>query len=199
MTEELKQRIEKIYELVNRGATEGERAAARKALDRLMKKHNLSDDVLQDVGLRDYRFTYSTELEINLFIRLWRIMLRQSDTIRQDNWGKRNLIVKLNYADYVLLDCAYEYFRKHMKAQYNKTVLPELRKCRKAKTKSKRRKELSDIFFSRYVIKSNLYDQKEIATVQFKTDKQWEDHRKMQGIEGGDFKKQVAGNNLLTY
>ena len=34
----IKDKIAKIYELVNRGATEGERAAAKNLLDKLMKK-----------------------------------------------------------------------------------------------------------------------------------------------------------------
>lgn len=41
MNQELKNKIAKIYELVNRGATDGERQAAKNQLDKLMKKYNL--------------------------------------------------------------------------------------------------------------------------------------------------------------
>ena len=47
MTNENKDKIAKIYELVKRGATEGEKQAAELALNKLLKKYNLTDEFLE--------------------------------------------------------------------------------------------------------------------------------------------------------
>lgn len=198
MNEEIKQRIAKVYALVQQG-TAGEQAAAKLALDKMMKKYNLDETDVRTIGLRDYTFKYSTELEINLFIRIWIVLLGKpaSEKVYKDNWRGRNLVVKLAYEDWVLLDCAYEYFRRHMKGEYKKTVLPEVRKCRTDKTKAKRREELSEYFFSRYIIASGLYKPTELVDVGRMSKKEMRDRSRMRNIEGGNFKKQVVGNNLL--
>lgn len=199
MNEQIKQRIAKVYALAQQG-TAGEQAAARLALDKLMNKYKLDETDVRTIGLREYTFKYSTELEINLFIRIWIVLLGKpaSEKVYKDNWrGSRNLVVKLEYEDYVLLDCAYEYFRRHMKTQYKKTVLPEVRKCRTAKTKARRREELSEYFFSKYVIASGLYKPDELVDAGRMSEKEMRDRARMRDVEGGNFKKQVIGNNLL--
>jgi hypothetical protein len=46
MTNEIRAKIAKVYELVNNGATEGERAAAKAAMDRFIDKYKLTPDQL---------------------------------------------------------------------------------------------------------------------------------------------------------
>ena len=61
MTNETKDKIAKIYELVKRGATEGEKQAAEIALNKLLKKFNLTDEFLETINLREYEFKYATQ------------------------------------------------------------------------------------------------------------------------------------------
>lgn len=69
MNELIKQKILKIYELAEKGVA-GERDAAKLALDRLMKKHNLTEEALSSLKLRRYTFKYASELDLNLFVQL---------------------------------------------------------------------------------------------------------------------------------
>ena len=70
MTNENKDKITKIYELVKRGATEGEKQAAEIALNKLLKKFNLTDEFLATIHLREYEFKYATQLDLDLFQQL---------------------------------------------------------------------------------------------------------------------------------
>ena len=54
MEQSIKEKITKIYELVNHGATEGERAAAKKALDRMMSKYSLDLNELDTIKEKEY-------------------------------------------------------------------------------------------------------------------------------------------------
>lgn len=204
MTDELRQRVAKVYELVNRGGTEGEKAAAKAALDRLMKRYNLSDEMLKDIEKREYRFKYSTDLEQWLFIQLVRFYLNNADDLLSEatrhTWGKREISIKLTYADWVTIECSYEYFRRHMKDQWNKTCAPIVAKCRKPKTRNRKRKQLQDVFFGQYVVKSKLYrDRKELSPIDFDlmTNSERSRYEALWGLEGGDYNKQMTSGLLL--
>jgi len=200
MTDQLRVKIQKIYALIERGATEGEKQAARKALERIVKVHNLDMKDIDPNALKLYSFTYATILETWLFMQIWRIFLEKNNgqKISKDP-SDRRLYINVTYEDYVLMDCAYEYFRRHMKGQYNKIVIPELKKKRKSKTRAKRRKELSELFFLKYGQRSNLFLPGDLVDVTITDQKEIQDREKMNGIEGGAFKKQVVTNNLLEY
>jgi hypothetical protein len=106
---------------------------------------------------------------------------------------KREIVVRLEYGDWALLDCAYEYYRRHMKAQFKKLCSPQINRCRKAKAKDRRRKELQQLFFSQYVIASKLYKENELVRLDTEamTRKECADRLILQGIEGGDYKTQL--------
>lgn len=197
MTEQLKDKIAKIYELVNRGATEGEKAAAKNALDRVMRKYHIDEEQLKDLGSKQYVFKYTTQLELWLLNRILHLMI--DDGIKKSiyrPWHKQ-FISTLSHEEWVVVECSYEYFRRHMKQQWKKLCGPELAKCRKAKTRNKRRLELYDFFFSQYCIKSKLYKEDELYEIKPTSQGEMRDRRMMNGVEGGNYNKQVVGNLLL--
>lgn len=198
--EEINDKLAKIYRLVQKGATEGEREAARKALERIMKKYNLNDSALNDLDFKEYIFKYTKQIELNLLERIMFIMV--PNAIEQSalrSW-KKEIVSKLQYLDWVTIECAYEYFRRHMRKQWNKLVLPELKKCRKVKTRNKRRKQLSDLFFNRYVIASKLYKEEELKKIDPNeiSEREAKDRMRLaEGVEGGQYNKQVVGGLML--
>lgn len=108
----------------------------------------------------------------------------------------KQISCELTYIDYITAESAYEYFRGHMKSQWNLICANMLKKCRKAKTRTKLRKELQMQFFSRYVINSKLYTPDEITTspVDEMTDRQ----RALLAVAGGEYNNQVVGSILLN-
>lgn len=199
MTNEQKEKIAKVYELVNRGV-EGEREAAKKALDRLMKKYKLSDQDLATIHLKKYSFKYANQMELWLLQQLHKYFLPNKELIAyRDTWNKRELVISLEYIDYVTIETAYEYFRRHMNAQFKELCLPEINRCRKAKTKNKRREELQSIFFSKYIYKSKIYHPEQIEKVDLSklSDKEYNDRMKLEGIQGGQFNQQVTTGLFL--
>lgn len=210
MDNEIKDKLAKVKELVNRGATEGERAAAKKALEKLLKKYNLREDALNEIHLREYIFTYKNNLEVDLlgllvqyfkYNNLFVDAYRTNQKVKNDKVvACKNIVIKCTYLQYVVLESSYEYFRRHMNKQYKLHCLPLINKCRKDKTKRKRRKELSDIFFSKYVIASNLVEKKYILTIDTSdlSKKEYNDNLMMSKVEGGNYKTQMHTSHSLT-
>jgi hypothetical protein len=195
MEETIKDKLEKVYRLVNSGATEGERIAAKKALDRLMERYNLDEKVLNELHLKEYVFKYATLLELKLLERIM-VMMVPDATANSGRLAKR-VVSNLRYVDWITIECAYEYFRRHMGAQWRKVVAPELEKCRKKKALVKRRVQLNKIFFSRYIIASRLYKEDELTDVKSESQRASMDRLRMMAVEGGSYNKQVVGGLLL--
>ena len=195
MNPQIRQKLAKVYALVERGIA-GEKDAAKEALDRLIKKYNLDAAALDDLTKNEYRFKYSTDLELQLFCQLVEYFLDSSkhQNAYRDLRGVREIVVKLEYLDFVLLSSAYEYFRRHMKKEYNRLVMPQLKKCRYTRTKTQRRKQLSPIFFSNYVIASKLYkeDQVRKLDVSEMTEKEKKDRARLDNVKGGQYNTQVT-------
>ncbi len=184
-----------MYELVNRGSTEGEKIAASRALDRLMRKYNLDESYLKSIGLKKYSFSYQTNLDLMLFSQLMDFFFRgKGYTGFRDTDGVRKINIKLEYLDYIQIDCAYGYFRPHMKKEFEKHCLPHLKRCRTTKTKNAKRKQLQEIFFGRYVIESNIYHPEQMKTLDWS--KLSESERKMReqmrDVQGGSFSQQMT-------
>lgn len=201
MNYELQQRISKIYEMVKRG-TEAEQAVAKTKLDAILAKYNLNDLDLDNIDKMERQFSYATELEVGLLYRIVKFLIEDSEavkSVRRYPWKPKHVKVYLKYADFITVDCAYEYFRRHMNDQWKKFCRPELDKCRKAKTRNKRREELKEIFFNRYIIESKLYDATEIEEVDpdKMSRKEYKDRLKMRGIEGGKYNRQMHTGLLL--
>lgn len=194
MTEETRSKIAKVYELVNRGVA-GEQDNAKLALDRLMKKHNLSMSDIETIKQKNYSFKYANNLDLWLVTQLAHYFLpdKQVSGYRR-TLGSRELVLSLDYLDYVVISTAYEYFKRHMKAQYNEFVLPQIKRCRSTKTKKIRRAELQEVFFSKYIIASKLYLVDEIKQTKLSelSVKERKDLEALKGIKGGNYKTQVT-------
>ncbi len=193
MTDEIRNKIAKVYALVNQGV-DGEKQAAKVTLDRLMKKYNIDESYVETIHEKYYYFKYSTDLEKTLLSRLIKHILRKKLDIYLVTNGQRALSVKLEYMDFVTLECSYEYFRKHMKLEFKRLVTPQLNRCRTAKSKKTRRNQLSEIFFSNYVIASKLYDESEIQKVDLSTISEAErkSRTSLYGVQGGQYKEQMT-------
>lgn len=193
--ESVQDKISKVYELVNRGATEGEKIAAKRALDRLMRKYNLDESYLKSIGLKKYSFSYQTNLDLRLFSQLMEFFFRDKNySGYKETDGFRKIIINLEYLDYIQIDCAYGYFRMHMKKEFQKHCLPDLKRCRTNKTKNAKRKELQDLFFRTYVIKSNIYHNYQVKEIDLSkiSEKEAKIRMKLENVEGGTFNQQMT-------
>lgn len=197
MEESIRQKLGKIYELVSRGATEGERTAAKLALDRILEKYNIDESELANIRHKQYAFKYKTSLHNALLCQILKLHTefgKESARIRP--WTKE-IISNLTYLEWVTVDSMYEYFKRHMQSQWQKSVKPELDKCRTTKTRKRKREFLNDIFFSQYLINSRLYKESDLTKVTVKNDQELLARLSLLDVEGGSFHCQVMTSNLL--
>ncbi|RYF25162.1 MAG: hypothetical protein EOO42_04335 [Flavobacteriales bacterium] len=194
----LKNRLAKIYELVKRG-TEGEKNAAQNALDKLLAKYNLEGIDLDNLDKSIYKFKYKTQLDEWLLLRIVHMFTDGSamGSAIKNTWNVREIQLSLTYLDFITVSASYEYFKRHMALQWKKICADDVKRKRKASTKAKRRAELQQPFFSRYVIASKLYKDGELTTHTNTTQKEKETRRLMQDVEGGQYNKQVTNGLLL--
>lgn len=192
MTDEIKNKIAKVYELVKRGE-QGERQAAEKALDRLLKKYNLSAEEIAKIHLKMYKFKYTSDLDKMLLCQLLTYFFEGKYKKYTLYTGDvREIGIEMEYLDYVQIECAYEYFKRHMNQQWREFALPLVKKKRTTKTKNKRRKELQDVFFSKYIISSKIYLERQVGDGSNYTQKELEDLYALSGVQGGKFNQQVS-------
>lgn len=200
--ENAKQKIAKIYELVKRGATDGEKAAAQRMLDKMLKKYKLEGIDLECIDHRQYTIKYNSQLELELLSRIVFVLMgnkqAHNSAYRQTN-GVRHVVFTLTYIDYVTLSCSYEYFRKHMNDQWRTTCQPIIKKCRKTTTKNKKRKALQLAFKTEYFIKSKLVLPEEVKKVDLDSmsNKEYKDRVAVAGVKGGQYNRQVVTGNLI--
>lgn len=200
ITDSVKEKLTRVYELVKRGEN-GEKEAAKTALERLLKKYNLSDVNLDSVLQKKYRFKYKTKLDQWLFVQLVDYLFedKYKGQIYKCTYYGKELGTSMEYLDYVTLECAYEYFRRHMASEWKKVSVKELARKRSVRTKNKRRKELQDVFFSMYVQKSGIFHAEKMKKIGFNemTSQEYCDVIAMQSIEGGNYHKQVNNGLML--
>ncbi|HRO70900.1 MAG TPA: hypothetical protein PK951_10985, partial [Chitinophagaceae bacterium] len=115
------------------------------------------------------------------------------------HWRKE-VVSSLIYVDWITIECAFEYFRRHMKSQWRKVVEPELKRCRTTRTRNKKRNELNPIFFSNYIIASKLYKDGDVHEIDLTTVSKSEiqKRRLLAGVEGGEYSRQVTNGLLLS-
>ena len=195
MDNDIKIRLAKLKELAERGATEGERNAARKGMQRIIDKYNLTDINIDWDGLFKYRFKYKSKIEMYLIIQVSRVLAGIEEGKWYQSWDQE-IVIELKYLDYITIECAYEYFRRHMNSQWRKSALPELKKCRKAKTRNKKRELLQQVFFATYCKKSGLYRAEDFEKAK-RTQSDRKSINKMGGIEGGKYREQVSNGLYL--
>lgn len=194
MEQSIQDKIAKIYELVKRGGTDGEKAAAQVALDKLLKKYDLSEEFLATIHIKDYHFKYATSLDLALWKQLFKFFLPHLPfNASKSTLGRKEIIAEFEYTDWVIMETTYEYFRRHAAQQFKEFCLPKIKKCRTTKTKNKRRAELQDLFFSQYVLKSEIYlpHQKTQVDTSKMSKKEYDDRMNLENIEGGKFHNQV--------
>lgn len=198
---ELKNKLSKIYELVKRGGTEGEKIAAKKALDKLLEKHNLQGIDLDSLDKSIYNFKYKTQLDEWLLFRIVAMFAEDAGNLQatKHTYLKKEITLNLTYLDFIAVHASYEYFKRHMASQWKKVCALEVKRKRTSKSKNICRQQLQEPFFSRYVIKSGLYKEHEIENVDLSSlsKKQLDARHKMLEVEGGKYNKQVTNGILL--
>ncbi|MDN3673101.1 hypothetical protein QWY99_08580 [Flavobacterium branchiarum] len=195
MNEQLKDKISKIYEIVKRGTTEGEKIAAEIALNKLLKKHDLTDEFIKTMHLKEYEFKYATNLDLQLFIQLHKFFFKEKEfNAYKSTLGRKSIFLSLDYIDWVLLSSSFEYFKPHMNSEFRKFCLPLIKRCKTTKTKNARRAKLQDVFFGQYVMKSKIYHKEQIGTIDLSklSEKELADREQLSKIEGGSYSTQIT-------
>lgn len=191
MNDSVKDKIAKVLELVNRGK-DGEQLAAKNALQRLMKKYNIPQKELDKIYLKEYGFKYSTQLDMYLMLQLVEYFLGNKNIeIYKETWGKREILIKLEYLDWVTIETAWGYFKPHMNKEWRKFAKGKLNRYRKQSNKNKRREQLQEVFFSQYILKSGIYHSEQVVKRKSMSLKEFKDLCDAENIEGGNYKKQV--------
>ena len=119
-------RLSKIYALVERGATEGEKQAAKNIFNKLLIKHGLTEDDVTEIVKKDYAFTFANYAEEILLVHLSAYVLNvwtcdvQRYAYRHEQ--RKVYIKNLTKLEYIQIVAMYEYFRQHMKAEYKLVV-----------------------------------------------------------------------------
>jgi hypothetical protein len=202
ISQELKQKLSKVYELVKRGS-EGEKQAAEAALSRLIEKYSLQGIDLDNLDKNRYYFSYVDNLEVKLFCAIVRVMMDQEPPVFKMTYdGKKavkKLHVDLTYIDFITVNSAYEYFRSHMKSQWKKACLDLVKKKRLSRTKNKARAELQHVFWNKYCVASKLYREEDLTPLNMEsmTKEEIETWRKVTGVQGGVFHRQMTNGLTL--
>lgn len=192
ITDEIRSKIAKVYELVKRGV-DGEKQSAEMALDRLLKRYNLSSEEIENIHLKEYNFKYYTWLDERLLFRLLDYFFpNKYNLVYKDTLGVKELCINMEYLDYIQVECAYEYFKRHMNNEWRINVLPQLKKINNPKILRIRRKELQQIFYETYVLASGIYHESELVEGKQLSEREKRDYRLMYGVEGGKFNKQLT-------
>lgn len=187
--DEIRAKLAKIAELAERGATEGERQAARAAMERVMKAAGIDPEKMGDPRKKHYRFSYAYERESILLQAVRAFHLsdegKKCELYRGD-YRKREIMMMLRYEDYITLHCAYEYFRAHMKAQHKKHIEPHFSRLTKAQ-----RQTANMNFVVNYLRKSQMLDASRVVESKA-TKAEQEAIRLSQNIEGGKYRTQLT-------
>ncbi|AXG70448.1 hypothetical protein KORDIASMS9_02688 [Kordia sp. SMS9] len=195
MNDKVRAKIAKVYELAKRGEY-GEKEVAKKMLNKFIEKYNLNQQDIENIKKQEYRFKYTSKMEMWLITALVDYFIEDLNGVQmyRDTNGVKEIMIPLEYLDYVTVLSAYEYFRRHMRKQFEKACLLEIKRCRTRKTKNKRRAELQEIFFSKYIYASNLYKEHQIEQIDLSkvSKKELKDRLNLEAIEGGAYNTQVT-------
>jgi len=198
MTNELRQKLAKIYALIERGATEGEKQAARAALDRIVEKHGIDADKIDDLTKREMQFTYVSIMEQQLLFILLEKFAPDHSQLERRQYGKKTMHTKIDYLQAVTVECAYEYFRRHMKTQWIINCAPLVSRCRTTKGANKRRAKLQGSFMATYFLRSGLIDESKITEEECRSKEDRERARRVDGVQGGAYHKQADSGRYLN-
>ena len=201
ITPKIRNKLQALYELAEKGSTPGEMQAARLAIDRLIKRYDLKNINPDAIKYQDYTFKYQTNLEYWLLGQLKRVLLNDDVEVFKRTVDPvsfkavKEIVFRLERFDYIKLECAYEYFRRHMKKEWNRICMPEIKRRTTPSMRKWKRKQLQWPFFSKYCIQSSLYKSGDIKKEQAKNRRELQQARLLEQVQGGNFNEQV--NNGL--
>jgi hypothetical protein len=180
-------KINKVQELIKRGSTKGEKAAAEEALKRIAEANNLDYEELLK-SEKDRYFTYSTLLDMFLFENLVRHLLGNSGPLRITTKAarKKRYIIELDHQEYILLESAYEYFKRDAKPKFKKYSYRTLKRYKYSQPRKRARVKLMRIFVGTYLIESGIIPEASIKQASAR-----DSQLGYGAIEGGKFKTQV--------
>ena len=114
--------------------------------------------------------------------------------------GSKVLIVYLTYMEWVVIDCAYGYFRPHMNRQWRAICSPIIKRKRTAKSKKETRDRLLWSFFSEYSIKSKIVAPEHLETVNVNemSANERKELNSLEAVQGGTYHQQVDGQDRKT-
>jgi hypothetical protein len=191
MDQEIKNRLSKIYALADQGATEGERAAARAAVDRLVKRYRITADQLREIGRSSYTFVCVNRMHESLICAItahfsgeWKEKLYKASRI---NRGK--IFAVLTYLEWIEITAAYEYFRRHMAKEWL-----HVRQTMKLKRGAKFDR-VKTTFVSAYLIASGLVKNEDMQTIDKPTKEMLAVYN---NTTGGKYNRQLTSSLLLT-
>jgi hypothetical protein len=199
-------RLSKIYALVERGSTEGEKQAAKNIFDKLMIKHGLTEDDVIEIVKKDYMFTFANYAEEILLVHLCAYVLNvwtcdvQRYSYRHEQ--RKVYVRNLTKLEYIQIVAMYEYFRRHMKAEYKLVVKTTVDRALSMRGLIKRnnkpytnadvareRKNTQGVFISKYLKASGISRTKpDSETRQVST---MADHSAFESIKGGKYHEQL--------
>ncbi len=203
MEDKIKKTLLKVYELINRGS-DGEKEAAKAAFDRIVAKYNLDDIDISSLNKEVVLIRYYNNLEKVIAKRVILCFVDRDDAFvgafQTTVDSKKILGVMLTDMEKVVVECAFGYFRKHMREQYKTNCVPQIKKIKRKKGKRARAEELKLLFLQRYCIASKLYKEHELETIHPMdlSDDEYADHMRMSGVKGGQYRTQVATGNRLS-
>jgi hypothetical protein len=205
-------RLSKIYALVERGATEGEKQAAKNIFDKLLIKHGLTEDDVTEIVKKNYAFTFANYAEEILLVHLCAYVLNvwTCDVQRYAyrNEQRKVYIRNLTKLEYIQIVAMYEYFRRHMKAEYKLVVKTTVDKALSMRGLIKRnnkpytnsdvareRKNTQGVFITKYLKASGISRTKpDSETIQVST---MADHSSFEAIQGGKYHEQLMTETRL--
>lgn len=190
MNSQLQKRLDKVFALINQGATDGEKAAAKAALDRIVDNHNLHGQVNVADSSIERSFLYKGMIEIYLMQEL---MAHFNIDVYNGKRTRSRIYMDMNYLDFIQIDCAFSYFRVHMRDQWNKTCLPLINRKRTARSKKATRDQLVQVFIPAYCDKSGIGTWTKTSRETHKMNKAEMDAALATlMVEGGKFHNQVS-------
>lgn len=196
--DKIKDRISKIQALVTRGV-DGEQVAAKTQLDKLLKKYNISPAEVDEITKKQYFFKYASELDKQLFLQLMHYFFKGHQIqFFLHTGGRKEISARLEYLDYITISCSYEYFKRHMRQEWEKFSADILKRKRKAKTKNALRADLRGMFYAKYVQESRIYHPEQLKQKlpSEMTKAELEHYNRLQQVQGGQYHSQLEKETL---
>lgn len=103
------EKLHKIKQLINRGATPGEKAAAKNLFDCLVDKYQISLEELEELKVKSYTWECKNKTEEELLIQILSKVIKDQymDLIQDD----QNFGLELTYLQYIEVDLLFGLYK----------------------------------------------------------------------------------------